>query len=385
MSIVVGIDLGTTNSCVAVPAGADIPRKEELIKSRRLRPVGDALVITDRHKSPTMPSVVWIGPDGEVEVGGRAKQKASSGDNPPAMFFKRDMGTDQRFRAGHRTITPVEASAHVLRELKRLAEEVLEVPVERAIVTVPAFFEMTAKTETTEAGRLAGLEVVETLIEPVAAALAYTRDSAKRPDGPTTFLVYDLGGGTFDTSVVSWDPEIGFENRSFDGDRYLGGYDFDRAIVGWIAGRLPEYDMRFDPDEPGDGKSRAKLLAAAEEVKFDLTRSTDSDVIVQGCVDRRGVLMNINEPIDRGDFETLIDARVRGTLANCDRALAQAGIAADELADIVMVGGSSRVPLVVEVLAEHFGREPGSLNPDLCVAVGAAIKAATVTDRKSVV
>ncbi|PSK98493.1 Hsp70 protein [Murinocardiopsis flavida] len=381
MSIVVGIDLGTTNSCIAVPAGTDIPGKEELIKARRLRPVGDALVVTDASKSPTTPSVVWIGPDGAVEVGGRAKQKAASGDHPPARFFKRDMGTDQRVRAGHADITPVEASAHVLRHLKRVAEEVLGVPVERAIVTVPAFFEMTAKTETTEAGRLAGLEVVETLIEPVAAALAYTRDPKKRPTGPTTFLVYDLGGGTFDTSVVSWDPETGFENRSFDGDRYLGGYDFDRALVGWVADRVPGYDLGFDADSADGAKTRAKLLSSAEEVKHELTRSTDFDFIAQNCVDRRGAPLNINEPVTRDSFEALIEPRVRGTLTNCDRALAQAGVAADDLADIVMVGGSSRIPLVVDVLAAHFGRRPGSLNPDLCVAVGAAVKAATVTRR----
>ncbi len=381
MSIVVGIDLGTTNSCIAVPASADIPRKEELVAARRLRPVGEALVITDSAKSPTTPSVVWVGPDGEVVVGTRAKQKASSGSHPPARFFKRDMGTDQRVRAGHAELTPVEASAHVLRHLKGIAEEVLEVPVDRAIVTVPAFFEMSAKTETAEAGRLAGLEVAETLIEPVAAALSYTSDAKTRPDGPATFLVYDLGGGTFDTSVVSWDPDIGFENRSFDGDRYLGGYDFDRAIVSWVADQVPDYDLTFDAESADGIKTRAKLLSSAEEAKHELTRSSEFDFIAQNCVDSRGMPLNINEPISRDDFETLIGPRVKGTLANCDRALDHAGVAADDLADIVMVGGSSRIPLVTEVLAERFGRRPASLNPDLCVAVGAAIKAATATRR----
>ena len=176
MSMVVGIDLGTTNSCVAVPADADIPGKDALIASRRLRPLGGALIVTDPDLSATTPSVVWIDPAGKPLVGTLAKRKARLAGAPPAMFFKRTMGTGQPVQAGHAELTPTEASAHVLGYLKALATETLSVTVDRAIITVPAFFEMRAKTETTRAGAEAGLEVVETLIEPVAAALAYMRE-----------------------------------------------------------------------------------------------------------------------------------------------------------------------------------------------------------------
>ncbi|QBI53038.1 Hsp70 family protein [Streptomonospora litoralis] len=386
MSIVAGIDLGTTNSCIAVPANADIPDKQRLIEERRLREVGDTLVVTNPDKSPTTPSVVWVGPDGGVEVGLRAKNKARAAtgdtDTKPAMFFKRDMGTDQLFTAGHATLTPVDASAEILRHLKELAEEVLGVPVDRAVVTVPTFFEVTAKNETTEAGRKAGLEVVETLIEPVAAALACSRmSSGESLEQRQTFLVYDLGGGTFDTSVVTWDPEIGFENRSFHGDRYLGGYDFDRAIVSWLANRLPHHDLALDYDDPVDARLLAQLLSTAEQTKHELTQFSETDIVNQHLVDRRGDPMSIHEPIRRAEFEVLIETSVKATIGHCDKALEQAGIGKDDLDDIVMVGGSSRMPLVGEVLGEHFDRPARILNPDLCVAVGAALKAATVASR----
>ncbi|MBB4932949.1 actin-like ATPase involved in cell morphogenesis [Lipingzhangella halophila] len=386
MSIVAGIDLGTTNSCIAVPANADIPGKQRLIEERWLREVGDALVITNPDKSPTTPSAVWVGPDGTVEVGLRAKNKArvatAETDTKPAMFFKRDMGTDQLFTAGHATLTPVEASAEILRHLKARAEEVLGVPVERAIITVPAFFEVTAKNETTEAGRKAGLEVVETLIEPVAAALAYSRmSSSEALENQQTFLVYDLGGGTFDTSVVTWDPEVGFENRSFHGDRYLGGYDFDRAIVSWLARRLPHHDLDLDPDVPADARILSQLLSTAEQTKHELTQFTETDIVNQHLADRTGEPMSIHEPISRADFEALIESAVKDTVSHCDQTLEQARITKDQLNEIVMVGGSSRMPVVGQVLSDHFGRSARILNPDLCVAVGAALKAATVARR----
>ncbi|WP_406286424.1 Hsp70 family protein [Embleya sp. NBC_00896] len=381
MSIVVGIDLGTTNSCIAIPADAEIPDKEALIAARRLRPVGDSLIVANPDRSPTTPSAVWIDPSGKAIVGLLAKNKARLPGAPPAMFFKRNMGTDQVVTAGHARITPLEASTHILRHLKQVAEETLGVPVERAIVTVPAFFETRAKNETTRAGQAAGLEVVETLIEPVAAALAYTHERARESSEPQTFLVYDLGGGTFDTSVVTWDPEVGFENRSFSGDRYLGGFDFDRRIVSWIATQLPEYDLAIDSEDPSDGKVEAQLLSVAEGAKHDLSRYPETEIVSQYCEDRRGTTMNIGLPMRREEFEDMIADRIRGTLDDCDRALARAGMTAADLDEIVMVGGSSRIPLVAAMLTEHFGRSPRLLNPDLCVALGAALKAANVPSR----
>ncbi|GAB2988346.1 hypothetical protein GCM10023080_062360 [Streptomyces pseudoechinosporeus] len=389
MSLIVGIDLGTTNSCLALPADAPVPRKEQLIADGRLRPVGDALLVVPPDGSPTVPSAVWVGPDGAVQVGLLAKHRARMQGAPPAMFFKRSMGTDQRFTAGHAELTPLEASTEVLRHLKRTAEDVLGVPVERAVVTVPAFFETRSKNDTTKAGAAAGLEVVETLIEPVAAALAHAGEHLG--DDPRTFLVYDLGGGTFDTSVVTWDPEEGFEHRAFGGDRYLGGYDFDRAIVHWMDGRLPAYDLKFDPDRPADARSYAALLFLAEECKQELSRMPVTEIVSQHGEDRTGTPMNLHLPMLRTEFEELIRPSLEATVGHCERTLRQAGITADADADgtnntadideIVMVGGSSRIPLVARLLEERFGRTPVLLHPDLAIAAGAALKAAAAAQR----
>jgi actin-like ATPase involved in cell morphogenesis len=391
VSVVVGIDLGTTNSAVAVPANADIPRLDALVEEHRLRRVGDALVIIDADRSPTTPSAVWVDTDGTVLVGMRAKVKARTATVPPAMFFKRDMGTATLVTAGHATLTPVEASAHVLRHLKALAEDVLAVPVERAVITVPAFFETQAKIDTTEAGRLAGLEVVETLIEPIAAAMTYAQEIRSALAEPRTFLVYDLGGGTFDTSIVTWDPTDGFQAVAFDGDRYLGGYDFDWQLVRWMRGELPGYDLTVDQNDP-DGAAglamRASLLTLAEQAKHELSGATFTEIVSQHVTDRHGRLMNINLGLGRAVFEELIDTRLRQTLASCDRSLARAreraaraGRTLGRPDDVVLVGGSARIPKVAELLQEHLGPPPRLLHPDLAVAVGAALKAAAAPRR----
>jgi molecular chaperone DnaK (HSP70) len=390
MSITVGIDLGTTNSCVAVPETADFPNREKLIEDGRLRQVGGALVVLDEFGSATTPSAVWLDEDGTAIVGRMAKQKAKlPGQPPPAMFFKRAMGTDDRLIAGHAKLSPLEASTHVLRHLKNLAEEALGAPVDRAVVTVPAFFEARARNETTQAGREAGLEVMETLLEPVAAALTYARSRALSEQ--RTFLVYDLGGGTFDASVVSWDPDIGFENRRFDGDRFLGGYEFDKLIVKWAARQLPKHDLRFDTEDPNDVALFAKLLSHAETVKQELTEDPVATIIVTSGEDRSGIPLNINLPMRRAVFEELIEPDIRSTIEKCDRALDAAGVGVANgsdanrtpLREIVMVGGSSRIPLVARMLRERYQVEPIMIDPDLCVAVGAAVKAASAAVRSS--
>jgi molecular chaperone DnaK (HSP70) len=384
MSHVIGIDLGTTNSCVAIPESADIPRKEELLAARRLIPAGGALVITNDRRERTIPSAVWVDQNGSVVVGSRAKQMARRDDvPPPGLFFKRAMGTDQQVTAGYQTMTPEEASGHVLRHLKEIAEEVLGGPVHRAIVTVPAFFETKAKNLTTEAGERAGLEVVETLLEPVAAALMYTR--TRELVDPMTFMVYDLGGGTFDDSIVTWDPDVGFDNRSFDGNQYLGGYDFDWRIVKWMIAQpdLGSYDLNLDREDPRDHAILYRLLSIAEAAKHDLSRESEAQITATTISDRAGTPMNINLYLPRDTFEGMIADEVRGTLASCDRALVKADVPPENLSGIVMVGGSSRIPFVRQVLAEQYHREPVVIDPDLCVAVGAALKAATVATRSS--
>ncbi|MFE7270059.1 Hsp70 family protein [Streptomyces sp. NPDC057623] len=383
MSITVGIDLGTTNSCVAVPADADIPGKQELIDAGRLRPVGGALIITDAYQAPVTPSVVWLAEDGAAVVGSLAKSKVKhDGQPPPAMFFKRTMGTDQRVTAGHADLTPQQASTHVLRHLKELAEEVLRVPVDQAVVTVPAYFEMRAKNETVQAGLDAGLARVETLIEPFAAALMSTH--GHRLTEPKTFLVYDLGGGTFDISVVAWTPEAGFEHLAFEGDRYLGGYEFDKAIVRWMAEQRPAYDLRLEPDHPEEARLLARLLVRVESEKHFLSRERQTEIYVEGEADRAGIPMTIKLPFGRAEFEALIRDDVQRTLGLCDAALERAGLGAADLDEVVMVGGSSRVPLVSRMLRERYGLEPRLIDPDLCVAVGAGIKAGAVGVRQGV-
>lgn len=385
MGTVIGIDLGTTNSCVAIPESADIPRKAELIDSGRLIPVGGALVIADENGASIVPSAVWVDRDGAVTVGAVAKAAARSpGEPPPALFFKRLMGTDERVLAGHRHLLPEEASAHLLAHLKRLAEEVLGEPVTRAVVTVPAFFELNAKKATARAGELAGIEVAETLLEPVAAALMYTRTTDLAD--PVTFMVYDLGGGTFDVSIVTWDPDVGFDNRSFDGDRYLGGFDFDYAIVRWMVSKLDRYDLDLDEEDPSDQALLASLLLEAEAEKHVLSKVVATKITETQLADRRRTPMIIGLPFTRADFESLIEARIDATLVCCEQAIdkaAKLGVRTSELAEVVMVGGSSRIPLVARKLRQRFGREPLVVDPDLCVAVGAALKAAMVATTSS--
>jgi actin-like ATPase involved in cell morphogenesis len=386
--IVVGIDLGTTNSCVAVPATADVPDVAGKIAAGRLRPVSGALVITDRHRSPVTPSAVWIDRDGTPLVGARAKHKArQSGEPAPAQFFKRDMSGSTPVRAGHAMLTPQQASAHVLRHLRELAESVLEVPVTRAIVTVPAFFEVGAKNATTQAGAEAGVEVVDTLIEPVAAALAHLSGRARGGAGngaggeEGTFVVYDLGGGTFDASVVAWDVDAGFEHLSFDGDRFLGGYDFDQALVGLLADRTPHHDLRIDSSVPAHRTLLDALLAEAEDVKIELSRAPFAELVKQNLLDCAGEPMLLSVPFERTEFEELIHPRIKETVERCAAAVVKAGarrpdVTPATLDGIVLVGGSSRIPLVARLLRERFGIEPVLVDPDLCVAAGAALHTA---------
>jgi actin-like ATPase involved in cell morphogenesis/predicted RecB family endonuclease len=386
--VVVGIDLGTTNSCVAVSADVQIPGVAEKIAAGRLRPVSGALVITDKYRSPITPSAVWIDRDGTPVVGARAKHKArQSGEPAPALFFKRDMSGSERLTAGHARITPQEASAHVLRHLRDLAESVLEVPVTRAIVTVPAFFEVGAKNATTQAGADAGLDVVDTLIEPVAAALAYLAGRTDDRAEEGTFLVYDLGGGTFDASVVAWDSESGFEHLSFDGDRFLGGYDFDQAIVGLLADKTPAYNLKIDSSVPEHRTLLNALLAEAEAVKIELSRSPTAELVKQNLLDCDGEPMILSEPFDRLEFEELVGGRVAETVDRCAAALRKAAdkrpdVSAGSLDGIVLVGGSSRIPLVTQQLEDRLAVRPVLVDPDLCVAAGAALQTA-FTERPS--
>lgn len=371
--MIIGIDLGTTNSVIAIPGNADLPRKQELLDSGVLRPAGDAYVLV-LDGATTVRSAVWIAADGTPVIGRLARQRAWTPDPEPAQYFKRAMGTANEITAGHAVLTAREASVHMLRGLRRAAEEKLGVVVDRAIVTVPAVFDMNAKQETTSAAQEAGLEA-ETLLEPVAAAM--TCVAGWPGDRPRTLLVYDLGGGTCDVSVVSWDPEAGFDVLDFDGDRHLGGYEFDKAIASWIRERIGLRNGARS-DDPADARVQARLLTLGEKIKHDLTDTSPVTVRESTFTDADGNLVDIDLTLTREDVERRIREHVERTLECCDVALEKAGISADDVDQVVLVGGSSRVPLVRELLGKRFGpRVVEAADLDLGVAVGAALKAGT--------
>jgi actin-like ATPase involved in cell morphogenesis len=391
MTQIVGIDLGTTNSCVAVPEAAIEPgRRQELLAARRLRQLAGTLILTDRLRAPTVPSAVWMGLDGTVLTGRAAKQRATTGQGRPALFFKREMGTSTTVHAGQQELSAEEASAHVLRHVKGMAEELLEDDVGRAVITVPAFFTLNARLATKRAGERAGLDVLDVLLEPVAAALAYTHTITL--DEPRKFMVYDLGGGTFDVSVVTWDAEDDFQMRSFHGDPLLGGFNLDQEIVNWIIRQVgDDYDLGpgLDLDDPADVAVFSRLMVIAEAAKQQLSQPGDAglevEIVDTTGTDRAGTPMHLQLTLTRDEFEQLIDAHVERTMASCqaaltacDGSLAEAGIGPLDLSDIIMVGGSSRMPLIAERLRERFGLAPRLLEPDLCIAAGAALKVASL-------
>lgn len=380
-SSAVGIDLGTTYSVVAVPEATPIPDKERLIAEKRLLPVNGVLVICNELKQAVIPSAVWVGPDGKVLVGQRAKQKAGNpNEPPPAMFFKRLMGTADVVRAGHRDLSPEQASAYVLGYLKEMAEQVLGDSVDQAVITVPAFFELPANQATHKAGMMAGFVNVDTLLEPVAAALMYLRGEA---NSGGNLMVYDLGGGTFDVSISVPDPATGFRVAAFEGDRFLGGYDFDRAIVNWLIEQYRDaYSLDLDLERRPDAALFQHLLTFAEKAKIGLSTEDEVTITVTNIQDLVGEPMQIDgQQLSRLTFAELIDERFGQTILACGRALSKAGLSPEQISQIIMVGGSSNIPMVGEELLRHYGKQPRLVNPNLCVAIGAAIKAATMVTR----
>jgi molecular chaperone DnaK (HSP70) len=362
---VVGIDLGTTFSVIATP---------QRFEGEYFETVRGVTVIKDHLKQRITPSVVAVDRRGNILVGLRAKARA--GMQPePIMFVKRSMGEAREFVLGDRRLRPEEASAEILRYLKGMAERQMGEEIEEAVITVPAYFTLLQKQKTKEAGEMAGLKVGEILQEPVAAALMYCYDDAR---DPLTIMTYDLGGGTFDVAILRKEQGV-FDIRAFDGDRYLGGYDFDKRLAYWIVERLNEqgYQLEVDAGAPERRAALAKLLVLAEMAKIKLSAHEVYALVEPstGIVDARGEPVMIDVEITREVLEGLIEEDIEQTIRLCRRAIAKARIDPQEIDEIVMVGGSSRIPMIPRRLKAELGRQPLLIDPDLCVGVGAAIMA----------
>lgn len=350
--VVVGIDLGTTNSTVAVV--------------RDGRPL---LIPVDGD--PLLPSVVGATPEGELLVGAAARNQYHLYPDRSVRSVKRRMGEDVQLRVGDTPYTPVEVSAIILRRLKTAAEQFLDAPVTRAVITVPAYFSDAQRTATREAGEVAGLEVARILNEPTAAALCY----ASGDESPRTSLVFDLGGGTFDVSVVRSRGDL-TEVLSSHGDTRLGGDDLDTALVSRLQQCFQdESGARLD----GDLQARARLTRAAEAAKIALSRECYTNVLEEHLAEVDGIARHLDLEVSRADFEELCEPLLARTSDSVQTALREAGLLARDLDDVILVGGSTRIPRVAERLTELLGQVPRQdVNPDQAVAQGAALVAARI-------
>jgi molecular chaperone DnaK len=374
MSKVIGIDLGTTNSCVAVMEGAA------------------AKVIENAEGGRTTPSMVAFTESGERLVGQAAKRQAVT--NPENTFFaikrligrrmddpmvKRDMDLvpykivpgdngDAWVESRGKKYAPSQISAFILQKMKETAEAYLGEPVTQAVITVPAYFNDSQRQATKDAGRIAGLEVLRIINEPTAAALAYGMEKK----GTGTIAVYDLGGGTFDISVL----EIGdgvFEVKSTNGDTFLGGEDFDKKIIDYLA---DEFKKEQGIDLRSDKLALQRLKEAAEKAKIELSSSVQTEVNLPFITADQHGPKHLNIKLSRAKLEQLVDDLIQKTVEPCRQALKDAGVKASEIDEVILVGGMTRMPKVIETVKQFFGREPHrGVNPDEVVAVGAAIQA----------
>jgi molecular chaperone DnaK len=350
--VIIGIDLGTTNSEVAIVEDG----------RPRVIPVdGD----------PILPSVVGLSDDGKLLVGKPARNQYVLAPDRTIKSIKRKMGQDVKVAIGDQQFRPQEISAMILRRLKEAAEKDLGKPVTRAVITVPAYFNDSQRQATREAGQLAGLEVVRILNEPTAAALTYSPD----PSGSEKILVYDLGGGTFDVSVVSAEGGV-FEVLSSHGDTQLGGDDFDELLLNKVA---DEFQQMYGVDLRQNRTSRARLLRAVENAKKQLSDYAFAKIEEEFIAEKDGVPLHLSQEIGRSDFESLIAPLLTRTMECVQKALDYARLTASQIKQVVLVGGSTRTPMIGRLLEERLGQPAHrEVHPDLCVAMGAAIQAAIV-------
>ena len=353
MSKIIGIDLGTTNSCVCVFEG------------------GEAKVITNPEGLRTTPSVVAFKND-EIIVGQKAKNQAITNKDTIASI-KRKMGTSEKVSANGKEYTPEEISAMILSDLKKTAEAYLGEAVTKAVITVPAYFNDAERQATKNAGKIAGLEVERIINEPTAAALAYGLD---KQDKTEQILVYDLGGGTFDVSIL----EIGdgvFEVKSTSGNNHLGGDDFDERVMGYMT---EEFKKETGIDLNKDSMAMQRVRDAAEKAKKDLSGMSSTEISLPFISHGNDGPVHLNMTLPKAKFEDLIKDLVESTLEPVRKALKDAGLKASDIDKVLLVGGSTRVPCVQELVKKELGKEPSKeVNPDEVVAMGAAIQGGVLT------
>ena len=354
MSKVIGIDLGTTNSCVAVMEG------------------GEAVVIPNAEGNRTTPSVVAFSKSGERMVGQTAKRQAITNPDRTIASIKREMGSDHRVNIDGKSYTPQEISAMILQKLKSDAEAYLGQPVTEAVITVPAYFTDAQRQATKDAGKIAGLDVKRIINEPTAAALAYGVDKEQTQK----IMVYDLGGGTFDVSILEIDDGV-IEVLATAGNNRLGGDDFDQCIMKYL---VSEFKRTDGIDLSGDKVAMQRLKEAAEKAKIELSGVTSSNINLPYITADATGPKHLDVTLTRAKFNELTGHLVDATMGPVRQALSDAGLKASDLSKVLMVGGSSRIPAVVEAVKKFTGSEPfKGINPDECVAMGAALQAGVLT------
>lgn len=360
---VIGIDLGTTNSCVATLEG------------------GKATVIPNSEGSRTTPSVVAFTKDGDRLVGITAKRQAVTNSERTIMSVKREMGTDWKKNIGDEEYTPQEMSAFVLQKLKSDAEAYLGQEVTQAVITCPAYFTDAQRKATRDAGRIAGLEVLRIINEPTAAALAYGVDK----EDDQTILVYDLGGGTFDVSILEIylvDDQPQIEVKATSGDNRLGGDDFDEVVIEWI---ISEFKKSTGIDLSGDMQAMSRLREAAEKAKIELSGTGTTQINLPFITMRDGQPEHLDLALSRSKFEELIATLIERTMAPTRQAMKDAGVSKGEVDKVILVGGSTRVPAVQTAIEKEVGKAPfKGINPDEAVAAGAALQAGIIVGDEGV-